>query len=139
MISKSTVIAFLTFTAVMLGCVLVLQNVILPPSAQAGTATRAGIYAVTTAMEDEDSELLWLVDVDAQNLSVYGVDNNGFISELARANLGMVFARQQVQTPPTPTPPTPPRTRVVEPGSGTTPKRTPAPCIEATPGCHSFT
>jgi hypothetical protein len=106
----------------MLGCVLVLQNVILPPSAQAGTATRAGIYAVTTAMEDEDSELLWLVDVDAQNLSVYGVDNNGFISELARANLGMVFS-QQVQTP-TPTP-APTRTRVIEPGSGTTPGQTP--------------
>ena len=92
MISKNAVIGFLIFTAVLLSCILVIDNLAGPGSAYASSPARAGAYVVTTARLDETTDLLWVVDVDTQNLSVFGMDNNGFIAELARVDLGIIFA-----------------------------------------------
>ena len=109
MISKNTVIAFLTLSAFLLGSVLVLENFITPPSARAGTTSRAGAYAVAAAQVDETTESLWLVDVDTQILRVFSVNKTGLVSELARVGLNRVFAGLQFQSAPGTTPGVPSR------------------------------
>jgi len=123
MISKNIVIAFLIFSAVLLGCVLLLQNTI-DIQAYAGNSVRAGRYAAATAQMDEDKDLLWLVNTDSRLLSVFDITNNGVIVELDSIDLAMIFEKMldeeipavQQPTQPTqpaqPTQPQPPRPKI---------------------------
>ena len=71
MIPKSTVIAFLIFMAVLLTCVLALQQFnYIGTSAQADT-NRAGRYVVATTLFDESRSLFWLCNVDNQTLTAF--------------------------------------------------------------------
>ena len=116
MFSHQTVIGFLLFTAVLLGCILVLEHALEPTPAFADASSRAGSLVVATAMIEADQDLLWVVNVFTRSLVAYGSDRNGRLAALASVDLGLVFAgpspiplrRQQVpRTTPQP-PPTPP-------------------------------
>ena len=110
MISKNIVIAFLIFSAVLFGCVLLLQNTI-DTQAYAGNSVRAGRYAATTAQMDEDKDLLWLVNTDSRLLSVFDINNNGVIVELDSIDLAMIFEaviEEEIPVIQQPTPPTSP-------------------------------
>jgi hypothetical protein len=98
MIPKKTVIAFLTFTALLLTCVLALQQFnFSPSSAQAGPGIRAGRYVVATTLFDETRSAFWVVNVENQSLSVFDfLPTGGFILR-DRVNLNLVF-RPQVPT-----------------------------------------
>lgn len=97
MIAKNTVIGFLIFTAVLLTCVLILQNTIAPAPAQAGTAARAGRFAVATASFSETTDLLWVANVDNQMLTVYRTDKRGIIEEYGSLDLEMIFQSQPIR------------------------------------------
>ena len=87
--------SLLVFSAVLLGCVLVLLHLMPPSTAQAmGAASRAGSFVVATAQADSGTDLLWVAGVDVQRLVVYGADANGAITVLATADLRTLFQRQ---------------------------------------------
>jgi len=115
MVSKNTVIAFLLCTAVLLAVLLIFQ---LHPS-YAGSTTRSGDYVVASARLDTGTDLLWLINVQTQQLIAYGVDRNGLIADLGSVDLAIIF-----QAPPTmmmpPAAPRPGTTSPSTPGSGTT-------------------
>lgn len=115
MISKNIVIAFLIFSAVLLGSVLLLQNTI-GTQAYAGNSVRAGRYAATTAQLDEDKDLLWLVNTDSRLISVFDIRNNGVIVELDSIDLALIFeSTLEEEIPPTQQP-------VVKPSQSTQPQ-----------------
>ena len=92
MIPKNSVIAFLIFTAVLLTCVLALQQFNFTESgAQAAHNSRAGRYVVATTQYDETMSLFWVANVDAQNLSVFGFMQSGGFALLDSVNLNYVF------------------------------------------------
>ena len=94
MISKNTVMAFLVVSAVVLGCLLLL-NLVAEPSralAMGGATSRAGVFAVATATHTEGEDLIWIVDVDVQRMIVCQRDNKTRITTLASVDLARVFA-----------------------------------------------
>ena len=98
MIPKNTVIAFLIFTALLLTCVLALQQLnITSSSAQAGPGIRAGRYIVATTLFDEIRSVFWMINVESQNLSVFDfLPTGGFVLRDS-VNLNYVFRPQVPQ------------------------------------------
>jgi len=92
MFSHQTVIGFLVFTAVLLGCILVLEHTLEPAPAFADASSRAGSLVVATAMITADQDLLWVVNAHTRRLVAYGSDRNGRLAALASMDLGLVFA-----------------------------------------------
>ncbi|MBN2377834.1 MAG: hypothetical protein JXD22_15665 [Sedimentisphaerales bacterium] len=137
MISKNIVIAFLIFSAVLLGCVLLLQNTI-GNQAYAGNSIRAGRYAAATAQVDEDKDLLWLINTDSRLLSVFDINNNGVIIELDSIDLALIFESMieeeipVIQQPILPTSPTLPA-QSQQPRPKTKPKVQPKPKLNPSP------
>ena len=128
MISKNAVIAFLVFTAMVLSCILVLQNLVAPPAARAAATSRAGRYAIVTTMVDANADLLWIANVDTQLLSVYTVDRNGFIRELDSIDLIMIFGTSGFAQMPTQPPTRPrPQPQVTPPAEPEQTEETPTP------------
>jgi len=90
MISKNAVLAFLLVSAAVLGCVLVLQQV-LPGRAWAAESSRGGDYVAATATLNGSSDALWLVNVRTGVLSAYSLTNTGQIGQLGTIDLKLVF------------------------------------------------
>ena len=101
MISTRVVIGFLLFTGTLLACLLVVDVMLEPSVLRADTSSRAGQYIVTTASVEVDQDLLWVANVNLQQLIVFGTDKNGFVTPLAALDLLEVFERQQIQQFPT--------------------------------------
>ena len=95
MISKNTVIGFLVFSAVVLACVLVLQVAIVPRTAQASITTQSNGYAITTALIDNDTDLLWMLNTKNNKLTVYQFDRKGEIIPLAQMDIKDAFEREE--------------------------------------------
>jgi hypothetical protein len=117
MISQKTVIAFLMVSAAILGCLLIFQPTI--QSARASDTSRAGFFAVATATYDTTADLLWIVNVNQQQLLVYGADSQAGTVFKAGANLANVFGGRNVNTMPYP--------RTAPGGGGIAPAPSPAP------------
>ena len=91
MIPKSTIIAFLIFMAVLLTCVLALQQFnYIGTSAQADT-NRAGRYVVATTLFDESRSLFWLCNVDNQTLTAFSFLDTGGFTAMDSVNLNFIF------------------------------------------------
>jgi hypothetical protein len=94
MISQKTVIAFLIMTAGILLSLLIFQ-----PSVQrawANDSSRAGFFVTATATTDTDTDLLWVVNVNQQQLAVFGSIGQHIPTStvlLASVNLSNVFGR----------------------------------------------
>ena len=97
MISERMVIGFLLFTATLLACLLMVDVVLEPSALRADTSSRAGRYIVTNASVEVDQDLLWVANVNLQQLIVFGTDKRGTVSPLATLNLRNVFARQPIR------------------------------------------
>ena len=95
MISTRVVIGFLLFTATLLTCVLMVDMVLEPSVLRADASSRAGRYIVTTAAVEADQELLWVANVNLQQLIVFGTDKNGVVAPLATLDLLEVFEGQR--------------------------------------------
>ena len=95
-ISKNSVIAFLILSAAMLSCCWALLGE--KPFAQpVGGSTAAGFYIVaTTASDNADPDLLWIANVETQQLVVYGTKADSTITPLASADLNRAFALRTV-------------------------------------------
>lgn len=93
MIPKNAVVAFLLVSAVVLSTVLFFELLMPGDEARASTTTRAGMFVVATATQTEDLDLLWIANVNTQELLVLGRDNRGRINVLAGADLADVFGR----------------------------------------------
>ena len=92
MIPKSTVIAFLIFMALLLTCVLALQQFnYIGSNAQADHTNRAGRYVVATTLFDESRSLFWLCNVDTQTLTAFSFLDTGGFTALDSVNLNFVF------------------------------------------------
>ena len=92
MIAKSTVIAFLIFMALLLTCVLALQQFnLIGSSAQADHTSRAGRYVVATTLYDEFRSLFWLCNVDNQTLTVFSFLDTGGFTAVDSVNLNFIF------------------------------------------------
>ena len=93
MISKNTVMAFLVVSAVVLGCLLLLNLVSDPSEAQAmgGATSRAGKYVVATATANEGEDLIWIVDVNLQRMIVCDRNIKSRITVLGTVDLARVF------------------------------------------------
>ena len=94
MISSRAVIGFLLFTATLLACMLMVDVVLEPSALRADASSRAGRYIVTTASVDVDQDLLWVANVNLQQLIVFGTDKNGVVTPLATLDLLEVFQGQ---------------------------------------------
>ena len=81
MISRNTIIAFLLFTATMLGCIIILQNTLNPVQAQVRTVKRTTNLSFATSASSS-TELLWIADKDSNFLVVYGAVPVGVKSSL---------------------------------------------------------
>ena len=90
MIPRKTVITLLIFCAVLLSCVLALQQ-LTSYNARADSSSRAGRYVVATTILNQAGSLLWVANVDTQTLTVFGVDMNGIIYPFDTLDLQMVF------------------------------------------------
>ena len=97
MISTRVVIGFLLFTATLLACLLMVDVMLEPSALRADTSSRAGRYIVTTASVEVDQDLLWVANVNLQQLIVFGTDKNGVVSPLASLDLREVFERQPIR------------------------------------------
>ena len=97
MISARVVIGFLLFTATLLACVLIVDVVLEPSVLRADASSRAGQYIVTTASVEENQDLLWVANVNLQQLIVFGTDKNGVVAPLARLDLLEVFERRPIR------------------------------------------
>ena len=91
------IIGFLIFTATLLTCLLVVEVMFEPSLLRADASSRAGTYIVTTASVEVDQDLLWVANVNLQQLIVFGTDRNGVVSPLATLDLIDVFERQQIR------------------------------------------
>ncbi len=92
MIHKSTIIAFLIFMAVLLTCVLALQQFnYIGTSAQAENSNRAGRYVVATTLYDESRSLFWLCNVDNQTLTAFSFLDSGGFAAMDSVNLNYIF------------------------------------------------
>ena len=92
MIPKSTVIAFLIFMAVLLTCVLALQQFnFVGSSAEADNSNRAGRYVVATTLYDEFRSLYWLCNVDNQTLTAFSFLDTGGFTAVDSVNLNFIF------------------------------------------------
>ena len=76
MISRNAIIAFLLFTATMLGCIIILQNTLNPVHAQVKTVKQTINRSFTTSASGS-TELLWIADKDSNFLVVYGGNRRG--------------------------------------------------------------
>ena len=91
-ISKNVIIAFLILTAVLLSCTWALISESATSSSPVGATSRAGYYIVaTTAAPVQGPDLLWIANVDTQELTVFGTGSDGTITALANADLNRVF------------------------------------------------
>lgn len=97
MISKHTVIGFLVFSAVVLSCVLVLQVATGPRMAHAAVMTQSGNHAMTTALVDDNEDLLWMLDTRKQLLMVYGFNRKIEVELLAQVKIAEAFDRKEKQ------------------------------------------
>ena len=129
MISRQTIMTFLTISAVILACVLVLQHTLPGSRAYAGDGSRAGDFIAATTVVDGSSEVLWLINVRSQTLGVFALTREGFVQPLAATALAAIFPPvggfqgqqpfgqplPQGLPPQTPTPPAPFSTLPAEP------------------------
>lgn len=99
MISKNTVIGFLVFAAVVLGCILVMQIAAGPQAAYASIVSRSGGYAMTTALYRNDRELIWILKQKEQKLAVYGLENDRRVVALAEVDIKDIFEREEQAQP----------------------------------------
>ena len=105
MIPKSTVIALLIFMAVLLTCVLALQQFnYIGTSAQADHSSRAGRYVVATTLYDEYRSLFWLCNVDNQTLTVFSFLDTGGFAAMDSVNLNFIFRPMMTNFNPNMTP-----------------------------------
>ena len=97
MISTRVVIGFLLFSVTLLACLLMVDVMLEPSALRADTSSRAGRYIVTTASVEVDQDLLWVANVNLQQLIVFGTDKNGVVSPLASLDLLEIFERQPIR------------------------------------------
>ena len=85
--------ACLTVSAVIIACMLLLEMVAEPTSAQAevGATSRAGYFAVCTASESEGESLMWIANVNTQRMIVCERQREGVIVVLDNIDLRAVF------------------------------------------------
>lgn len=92
-ISKNTVLAFLILSAVMLSCAWGLISERSFVSSPVGATGRAGYYVVvTTASPNLGPDMLWIANVNSQELIVFGTGKDGKLTSLASADLNRAFA-----------------------------------------------
>lgn len=91
-ISKNVIIAFLLLTAVLFSCTWALISESATSSSPVGATSRAGYYIVaTTAAPTHGPDLLWIANVDTQELVIYGTSTDGSLTLLASADLNRAF------------------------------------------------
>ena len=91
MIPKSTMIGFLLVSAVILGCILFLGNLLEPRAAYADTVLQSRDFTMVTAALEEDEDLLWVVNNRQARLAVYRADKKGGIAILDMIDLNRLF------------------------------------------------
>ncbi|MBN1435664.1 MAG: hypothetical protein JW936_01190 [Sedimentisphaerales bacterium] len=93
MISKNTIIACLTVSAVIFACMLMLEMVSDPAVAQAevGATSRAGYFAVCTAAQREGESLIWIANVNTQQMIVCERQYDNSIITLDSVDLRSMF------------------------------------------------
>jgi len=91
MIPKNVVIAFLIVTAVIISCALALIETTSVHDKSTGATARAGYYVVATTKTPLGSDLIWIANVDTQQLMVRGTNKQGDIIPLARTDLRRAF------------------------------------------------
>jgi hypothetical protein len=100
MISKNTVLAFLIFSAVLLGCILIAQNTMKPATAYGSNiGIQSGNYLATTAQASGSEDLLWMLKTDDHLLMACQFERNGRISILGVVNLELIFSNFRQMAP----------------------------------------
>ena len=89
--TQTVAIVLLAVTAIILGTVLVGMT---PEPARAADATRLGNYLMATVRANGNRELVYVVNVSAQRVIVYGLDiNKNEVVNVAALDLRQVFAK----------------------------------------------
>ena len=90
--SENTAIVLLMTTAAILAAVIIGGFVNAPEQAFADASTRDGDYTIATGAYDNDTDLLYVIDMAAQKLNVYVVNTQTKAIELRdKVNLRQAF------------------------------------------------
>ncbi len=92
-ISKTSVIALLVITAVILSCAWALISEQTAPSSPVGATARGGYYIITTTASPMNGpDQLWIANVETQQLMLFDTQADGTITPLAAADLEIAFS-----------------------------------------------
>lgn len=105
--SRKSLILLLSATAAVQIAILVFYYTSKNVAAQDFKSVRSSLFLATTALENVDNDLLWIINTTTHQIGVYKANKFGQIANLASADLTEIFTREteeEVQFPAATTP-----------------------------------